>query len=237
LTSATNHQFLFRSMAASATLPADPSPADRHAAALALIDRQIATLTRLTDIGMEFAEELLRLTKADDGADEGPLHDPELAFDRIARAVRMTIALQARLLKDQADLCTADGLARTARAARSGDRVRRLFYRATGAGELAAHEGRRLYAQAQECLRDEDEAALADGPLEEVVARICRALGLPSDWAAKNFPVEAVGDTADAPRQAEARDQHNWEPQEPESSPRPGGVSPYTAMVELQRSG
>jgi hypothetical protein len=98
------------------TLPADPSRAERHAAALALIDRQIATLTRLTDIGMEFAEELLRVTKADDGAEDGPLHDPELAFDRIARAVRMTIALQARLLKDQADLDTADGLARTARA-------------------------------------------------------------------------------------------------------------------------
>jgi hypothetical protein len=190
-----------------ATLTADPSRADRHAAALALIDRQIATLTRLTDIGMEFAEELLRVTKADDGDQEGPLHDPELAFDRIARAVRMTIALQARLLKDQADLDTADGLARTARAEKTRTRVRRVFYRAIDAGELGSVAGGRLYTEVHERLLDEDESALADGPLEEVVARICSALGLPADWVAENFPVSEADTTADA----EPTDQRNWD--------------------------
>jgi hypothetical protein len=46
-------------------------------------------------------------------------------FARAARAVRMTVALQSRLMKDLADLDTVDGLPRKARAASGGKRRRR----------------------------------------------------------------------------------------------------------------
>jgi hypothetical protein len=184
--------FMPRPTTIAPSLP-DPPPADRHAAARALIDRQLVMLSRLAEIGMDIAEEAGRQATAPGGdAKDGALRDPARAYAQAARAVRMTIVLQSRLLKDLADLEKAEGLARTARAGENRNRVRRLFYRAIDAGELGAAEARHLYSEAQEHLKDEDEAALADGPLDQVVARICRALGLPSDWAAEAFPTPSA---------------------------------------------
>src|SRR5687767_8630850 len=92
-----------------------PSPAAAPATdARALIERQLAMLTRLAEIGMEIAEACGREAVAAPGAGEGAaqtperLRDPGLAFARVARAVRMTIALQSRLAKDLAALDRTD---------------------------------------------------------------------------------------------------------------------------------
>jgi hypothetical protein len=97
---------------ASATVDAvraDPPPADPSAAGRALVERQLGVLTELAEIGMEIARGAGRCAVESlegDAAATGP--DPTLAYSRAARAVRMTIALQARLLKALPELDRAE---------------------------------------------------------------------------------------------------------------------------------
>ena len=149
-----------------------PASAEPGARARAVIERELAMLTRLAEIGMEIAEAAGR--QACGGADDpqatsdGPFRtDPALAYARVARAVRMTLALQARLAKDLADLDRADSQARAARAAARRSRLHRLVEQAIEAEE-AGHadwdedEIERLSADAWERLTDaEDEADFA----------------------------------------------------------------------------
>src|SRR4051794_18794903 len=83
-----------------------PSPAPAGAPARALIERQLATLTRLAEIGMEIAEAAGRQAAAaqSDAGEAALPGDPGLTYSRAARAVRLTIALQSRLAKDLAAL-------------------------------------------------------------------------------------------------------------------------------------
>jgi hypothetical protein len=163
--------------------PDDP-PADRRAAARALIEGNIAMLTRLAEVGMGIAEDAGRRSHAlaqggEDAGADAP--DPALSYARAARAVRMTIALQSRLSKDLLALDEADDKARAARAGVRLRRVHRLVKRALEDGEgdeADEDEVERLSTGAWERLRDLDEADLADRPLSEIVALICRDLGL-----------------------------------------------------------
>jgi hypothetical protein len=113
-----------------------------------------------------------------------------LAFTRVSRAVRMTLALQARLLK------AGDGGAhamaakapsppptetRTQRAGRAGAILRRLI----ATGEVDAFEAMELTERATERLFDPDITGdLLDRPIPDLIAEICRDLGLEPDWAA-----------------------------------------------------
>ena len=80
-----------------------PAPADAAAGAIAQAERRLAMLRRLADLGMTLAEELAG--RAVPGADRPePKHDPAESFARISRAVRLTLALEARLEQDLAAL-------------------------------------------------------------------------------------------------------------------------------------
>jgi hypothetical protein len=166
---------------------ADPSPADACAPARALTARQMARLERLAEIGMEIAEAAGRLAEAlaQGGAAGDP--DPGLLYTRAARAVRLTIALQARLAKDLAELDKAETVARSAQAATRRARVQRGVEEAIEAGDHDVDEFRRLSSDAWERLTDEDEGELLRLPLAELVARICADLGLPPDWGGEMF--------------------------------------------------
>ena len=64
----------------------------------ARLDRQLAKLDRLADLGIEIAEALAAQAKGTGPqAVEG---DVALAYDRVARAVRMAVMLQSRLVED-----------------------------------------------------------------------------------------------------------------------------------------
>ena len=83
----------------------DPSPDDASTCGEARRERQLAMLDRLAEIGMTIVEEIGRQVMQPSGA-EAP-RDPSifhndlvLAFSRASRAVRMTIALQARLMEE-----------------------------------------------------------------------------------------------------------------------------------------
>ena len=114
-----------------------PAPADAPATvdARARIEGQLVMLDRLAAIGMEIAEACGREAKAP------PTEAPEgaarphtgLVFARVARAVRMTIALQSRLAKDLAALDRAEDIAERARKTK---RRTRLAHLVEEAGQL-----------------------------------------------------------------------------------------------------
>jgi hypothetical protein len=174
-------------------LAATPAPAD----ARALIEQQIAALSRLTEIGMALAEEAGR--RGLDASEPAGGPDPCLMFSRAARAVRLTIALQSRLLAELAALDRDERLAEIGRETARGNRVRRLVERALDAGCDDADEAERLQAHAWERLVDElDDPDFADRPIAEIVALICADLGLSPAETAR--AVAEVAGGADPPQ-------------------------------------
>lgn len=184
--------------AAADAAPAEPALADPHGAAHALVERQLAMLTRLAEMGMAIAEATERwaLAALDAAAaspvltEDGPpalpagfRGDPGLVYSRVARAVRLTLMLQTRLLQELPALGRARTLADLEREEARRDRARRLVERAIKAEHTDPDAIEQLSGDAWERLRDED---LGDefgaAPLGEVVARICRDLGLSPDW-------------------------------------------------------
>jgi hypothetical protein len=85
-----------------------PAPAPAPDAAAALTARGLARLDELADIGMTFARALGRIAQAAVAAAETEtpeptpeLNDAALAFARVARAVRMTVGLQAKIDRER----------------------------------------------------------------------------------------------------------------------------------------
>jgi hypothetical protein len=180
-----------------ATLAADAASTDP---ARALIARQLEVLTRLTDIGMGIAEDAGRRSSAlaDGGAAGANAPDPALAYARAARAVRMTIALQSRLLKDLADLDRAETQAHASLARLRRNRVHRAVERAVEAACDDEDEAERLSSDAWECLADTDDADITGRSFDEVVAMICQDLGLSPDEALP--PTQLRGGGSAGPR-------------------------------------
>lgn len=186
------------------------------------MERDLAVLGRLRDLGMAIAEALGRQVEAapaaaapDAAEDPAPPPAPlftgdlVLGFARLARAVRVTVALRARLI---GELEAVDELqdrrtghrrdaAREDRKAQLGRVLTRIIEDETlaacdddsegGAAETDAVEGRegdseaceRLIDEAYERLDDEERYGdLLDRPVSELIALICRDLGLSPDW-------------------------------------------------------
>jgi hypothetical protein len=174
--------------------------------------QRAATLQELAEIGMDLARALRREVMA---AAEAPspeaatepragapgMAEVGLAFSRISRAVRLTLALEARLEADGKAVAQAPRpasgsaqeilLERFRRVWRQADEehadkvrdaVERLIEVEVEAG-AETERAERLRARLDERLEaeagDEDFAGL---PIGEAVARICRDLGLTPDW-------------------------------------------------------
>ena len=161
----------------------DPPLAD--GAAFALLEGRMAMLTRLAEIGMEIAEAAGRRAAALAGGGETGPTDPGLTFSRVARAVRLTIALQSRLAQDLAALGETRGRARAKAAAHRRNRVQAEVERAIEAeyADADADVCNELSRVLWERLNDTDETDILDRPMDELVALICRDLGLsPQAW-------------------------------------------------------
>jgi hypothetical protein len=181
-------------------VPADPPP-DRPGAARALVERQIAVLTELADIGMEIARAAGRRAVAGlEGEAQAPAHpDPALAYARAAKAVRMAIALQARLLNDLPALERGESRALSELRHARKERIVSLVEQAAEADPVNEYDIGQLSDEAWERLRDADEySALMTCPLGEAVARICADLGLPPDWGGEGSPFAAAPDAGSA---------------------------------------
>ena len=172
--------------------------ADAPASARARIEGQLVMLDRLAQIGMELAEACGREAKAPP-ADALARPHPGLVFARVARAVRMTIALQSRLAKDLAALDWADEVAERARTTRRRTRLAHLVEdaaRAKVAAKRAAgqqywdedqaeDEIEQISSEAYERLIDAEDGDISGCPFSEVAAGICADLGLSPDWTAR----------------------------------------------------
>jgi hypothetical protein len=189
----------------------DPAATAADLRARATFDQQLGMLGRLAQAGLNMAlalEAQAIATHPEAAVDQGPqpygapipapvcldfpLPDPghlALAFTRVSRAVRMTLALQARLLKG--DIGGPNTLAsrppapppletRAQRAGRAGAIVRRLVAGAEDDAFEAAEQMERVH----ERLADPDITGdLLDRPIPELIAEICRDLRLSPDWS------------------------------------------------------
>ena len=181
-------------------------PENPHvAAAIARAERRRAVLERLSEIGMNLAEQIGAHSAASMAAvNEERGCDPSRAYATVSRAVRMTLALEARV----------DG---EILALRRGELPAPRRCRALGAVEIAQPESPRPVAKAPDPRRDRagdavreavhleaksiDEAretldalnerlfdseaydVLLNLPLRDAVAAICADLGLSPDWS------------------------------------------------------
>lgn len=162
-----------------AILPA-LTPADRAAADDAAIDRQLAILGELAEAGLEIARALEAQAKGGDVVVQG---DVAMAYNRVARAVRHTLMLQAKII--EARKARREGEAGRKAAARAGAaRILRGVIDDDPAHDRADDHGRneRLSTEAAERLRAEDFGDLLSLPFADAVAAICKDLGLAPDW-------------------------------------------------------
>jgi hypothetical protein len=87
-------------MNAHARAPSEtPNPGAPDAWERALLDRQLQTLDRLAEMGLAVAAAVQARATAPDASDAAVTH-AALDFARVSRAVRMTLALQSRLVRD-----------------------------------------------------------------------------------------------------------------------------------------
>jgi hypothetical protein len=172
----------------------DPAAFDA-AAARAL--RQERVLKELAEIGMAMARALRDRVLAG-GVDDAALCELSLAFTRVAKAVRMSLALATRLdgereargARRAAEALQARAAAAAAREARGEEtieRVRDAVGTAIGVQTTDidddGDESERLCDGLEEYLDDPRETdAFADLPVSVAVARVCKALGMPVDW-------------------------------------------------------
>jgi hypothetical protein len=171
-----------------------PPPPDPHAAAaIARAERRLAILAELTEIGMALARDLGPQV-ADPPAPEkaAPRRDPADAFARLSRAIRLTLALEARTEAELAALRAGVAIAMQARR-EAAAKARSAAHR--GAIELAVQEaieteiadpdeGRAACEALTERLREDPAYEDLDSmTFTEAVRRLCADLDLSPDWS------------------------------------------------------
>ena len=181
--------------------------------------RQMLMLQELAELGMDLARTVrARAVEQGPSLEAGP--DLGLMFSRIARAVRQTLALEAKLYQDR------QARHDKARAERAVETRLRGIRRKAKAVEIVERvverepDAERLLDALDERLEDEDDTDFADRPLGELVARICRDLGVAPDWdlwADEDWAIEARGEPP-APPDA-ARPPAAWPAHPPPDDP------------------
>ncbi|CAN7170307.1 hypothetical protein LJR225_000334 [Phenylobacterium sp. LjRoot225] len=173
-----------------------------------LIGRQLEVLGRLAEAGLNIAlaveRQVMAVEQASPEAGSPEAGSGEavqrmqalaLAYGRVSRAVRLTIALQSQLVKDLQDL-DATAARRAAGQQADAGRERRILQSArkeqveriverlirTEAGDGA--EADRLAEEAWERLDHDDiYGDLLARPVREIIALVCQDLGLAPDWS------------------------------------------------------
>ncbi len=193
--------------------PQGPPPSDDATPDPSVLraERRLCLLAELAEIGMELARALKPPVPADGAAVEAPdgaaatdrgrgkSRDPADAFAGLSRAIRLTLALEARTDEELRDLKSgvvrerADARARTAedaKAAADNDRAARKARVRELVMTVADAEIEDVcdYDDLSEALDErltEDEAYcdLNAQPLREIVERLCKDLVLTPDWS------------------------------------------------------
>jgi hypothetical protein len=161
-----------------------------------LFDRQLTMLGELAEFGMEQVRALDRcIRKTDPEPSAADLDVAALAYARVSRAVRLTLMLQSKVA-EATQIAIADAQAAAGKPERPPPapphpfdvrkaRVERVVERLAQA-EHPDDVDRvlDLAYEASERLDDEDVYGdLLDRPMSEIVARLCKDLGLSPDWS------------------------------------------------------
>ncbi len=197
--------------------PASPAADEAPDPCVVRAERRLRLLEELTEIGMELARALrpgaaeAREDPSDDEA-RAKGRDPADAFSRLSRAIRLTVALEARTDAELRDLKAgvvsvrdderAEAAERAEKAAQMARMTRKaeVAYLVANIAQAEIGEGdqwENLCAALDERL-DEDEAYenLDRWPLRETVERLCKDLALSPDWSRWNG-ADLTADDAD----------------------------------------
>ncbi len=162
-----------------------PDPAE------ARTERHLRVLQELAELGMTLARAVAARAAETADADLG------LAFTRIARAVRQTVALEAKLADDRETVRAGHARRLAQETAARGRRRKKLVKDAVERAIEAEWQGETVEAllgDLYERLVDpRDDAGFADRPIGELVAGICKALGVtpdPSLWEDEDWAIE-----------------------------------------------
>jgi len=170
---------------------APESAADASDWARALLERQLWVLGQLAEGGLEIARAIERQAT---GSVEGVRPDLPMAYARVARSVRMTLMLQSKVIEAlRAMQSKADQQARSAQLqrefARPGlvrarkVRIARIVGRIAWADGQDHERVKRLAREAFERLeQDELYGDILSRPVSEIIALICKDMGLDPDW-------------------------------------------------------
>ena len=149
---------------------------------------RIAMLRELAEIGMDFAREMRRRA-----LDEAPAQEASgeeigkmgMALTRVARAVRLTLALEARFDGEVLERTQARRSAlaeeRSDRALRRRSRVENAVTAAINVPGRPFREAERLYEALEDWMEAEDDELFLARPLGEIITRIGHDLGVPID--------------------------------------------------------
>ncbi|QUD87759.1 hypothetical protein [Phenylobacterium montanum] len=162
-------------------------PVSAAAMARGVAERQLAFLDRLAEAGTRMAEALAQRT-VEDAAAGGNAEGLDRAFQKVTRAVRLTLALQTKAVKDLAALEA--GCVRVTEAAPQEDpldkrrrRIARIVNRVVADDEATAWKAERLCGRVWERLSDEDiYGDVLSKPIGVVIEMICRDLEIPVNW-------------------------------------------------------
>jgi hypothetical protein len=175
--------------------------------ARSLLDRQLQVLGRLAEAGLEIAVALEAQAQGKRTGGEAVVQgDVGMAYNRVARAVRQTLMLQAKLIEALQDR-EAGRATRTAAARAGAARIVRGVIDEERTNDKEQAE--RLAAEAAERLREEDFSDLLTRPFGEAVAEICKDLGLSPDWLALAEDC-AAAEAAFSGKPGEAADQPDY---------------------------
>jgi hypothetical protein len=159
---------------------------------VARAERRLRLLEELSEIGMELARALKPGAEPDKTtAGDAPAKDPAAVFAPLSRAVRLTLALEARTDQDLRDLKAGVSRARQERRERAPHeaeaREEKISELVLKVAEREC-ESREAFEEIEEALQerlDLDEAYFdcSERPLRQTVERLCKDLALTPDWS------------------------------------------------------
>lgn len=166
-----------------------------------IAQRKLRLLDRLAEAGVQMAEALTRQAEGGPVMIEGDL---ALAYSRVSRAVRLALMLQEKL--EQAPPKSPESAKPSApdEAHDAKCRAGAIVARVAKADRSDEEEVDRLVHECDERLDDPDlYGDILERPLSEIVARLCRDLGLHPDWSRLAEELwaqdEMLGDDVGAP--------------------------------------
>jgi hypothetical protein len=188
--------------------PASSAAEDAPDPAVLRAERRLRLLEELAEIGMDLARSLRPAAQPEAGeapagdAVRGKGREPADVFGPLSRAIRLTLALEAKTDEELRDLKAGIVRARAEEQAQAAKRVRKAAAKArsdridevrillhSAAG--AQIEDREAFEDIEEELEerlDENEADFGnpERPLRETVEGLCKAMGLSPDWSRWN---------------------------------------------------